>query len=89
MNEQPLNFNDLTYEDLENMSPPEGLAPAQLLYWERERRQMLEILSPDNFWYTGLRIGHPPSPEDAFFHFAGFGGAEDFKRRWEKEITQR
>lgn len=40
--------------------------------------QINEALGPENMWYTGEEVGHPPTPQEALRHYAEAGGAEHF-----------
>lgn len=54
--------------------------PAGLrFYLEAQER---EALGEVNMYYAGQRLGHEPTPSEAMLHFALFGGAADFARRY-------
>jgi len=52
---------------------------------QRNLAQYQQIVSPDNLWYAGERLGHPPSPEEALIHFATQGGAKKFAEDWNQQ----
>jgi hypothetical protein len=58
-----------------------------LLYLRIEK---LEILSPDNAWFTGHALGHEPNKDEEAEHYCDSGGPEDFARKfgWLKRAYQ-
>ncbi|MEI6378938.1 MAG: hypothetical protein WCO55_04730 [Candidatus Falkowbacteria bacterium] len=58
-----------------------------LLYLKIEK---LEILSPDNAWFTGLEVGHEPDQHEEAMHYCEYGGPQDFciKFGWLKHAYQ-
>jgi len=45
---------------------------------ERIRAQNNYILGPENKWFAGERVGHPPTNQDCFDQWYHFGGREYF-----------
>lgn len=43
--------------------------------------QIQEILGPDNMYFTGLNIGHPPSNKEAAQNYVDCGGATIFAKK--------
>ena len=58
-----------------------------LLYLKIEK---LEILSPDNVWFTGMEVGHEPDQHEEAMHYCECGGPQDFciKFGWLKHAYQ-
>lgn len=58
-----------------------------LLYLRIEK---LEILSPDNVWFTAQEIGHEAQPAEEALHYVNCGGPSDFalKFGWLKHAYQ-
>ncbi len=44
--------------------------------------QIAEIFGPDNMWFAGQALRHPPSPDEAFWHYHAHGGPEHFAEKW-------
>ncbi|MBI2482073.1 MAG: hypothetical protein HYV76_00690 [Candidatus Vogelbacteria bacterium] len=55
---------------------PEGLRQ----FLEVQKR---EALGPENRWFAGIALQHPPSDNEAVMHFIRNGGATDFANRFE------
>ena len=49
------------------------------------KKQREEILGPENQWFAGQAVGHPPTPQESGLHYVKHGGAEDFASRWQRE----
>lgn len=49
------------------------------------KAQTGEILSELNRWFTGIAVGHDPTPDECAWHYINNGGAEAFAKRWKKE----
>ncbi len=54
--------------------------PAGLEIYLKAQEQ--EALGEVNMYYAEQRLGHEPTPSEAMLHFALFGGAADFARRY-------
>gem|GEM_PF-4059218 len=50
----------------------------------RNELQMKDYLSSFNLWVTGIALGHPPTENDAFFHWYYHGGLHVFNKRWDR-----
>lgn len=50
--------------------------------------QKEEILSPENMWFAGERLGHPPSPSEAAGHYISHGGADHFAVERRREFEE-
>ncbi len=45
---------------------------------ERIKAQNRYILGPENKWFAGERVGHPPTDQDCFEQWYDHGGREYF-----------
>ncbi len=52
----------------------EGILGQNLRQWD-------EAQSAENRWYAGQKLGHDPTPLEAFIHYTKNGGAEAFRHR--------
>ena len=50
---------------------------------EENRRQIEEALGPDNRWFAGQHLGHPPTDEEAIWWYINNGGAAGHRARME------
>lgn len=48
---------------------------------EYNQRQVREMLGPENRYFTGLMVGHPPSDAECAKHYVERGGSEGFRQR--------
>ncbi len=49
---------------------------------EYQEEQKKEILGPDNEWFTGEKLGHSPTDEEAAQHYVEHGGPESFAQKY-------
>ena len=47
-------------------------------YLELEKQEML---SPENKWFAGEKLGHPPTDQEAEMYYVENGGPEGFAQR--------
>ncbi len=45
------------------------------------KEEVAEILSAENKWFTGIKLGRDPTEEECAWHYVLFGGADSFRRR--------
>lgn len=58
------------------------MCEASLTLFEYLQLEKNEILGSDNMWFTGVTIGHHPTPEEAARHYVENGGPENFQKRF-------
>ena len=51
-------------------------------------REMQEIMSPDNQWFAGERLGRPETKEELARHYIESGGAENFRKKKERPLVK-
>jgi len=42
------------------------------------KAQQAMIMSPENRWYTGEKVGHDPTPNELFWNWIQSGAAKQF-----------
>ena len=47
-----------------------------------------EILQGDNPWFTGIKVGHPPTRQECSKHYTENHGDENFGRRYYFETEE-
>jgi hypothetical protein len=41
-----------------------------------------EVNGPDNAWFTGLAVGHPPTADELLVHYVCHGGLRNLKTKF-------
>ncbi|MEK9201570.1 MAG: hypothetical protein AAB944_01215 [Patescibacteria group bacterium] len=45
-------------------------------------KQLEEMFSPLNRYFTGIAVGHNPNEEECMMHYSLNGGSDSFEKRW-------